>query len=744
MRFSAVHKFASYLMVGAAFLALALSRELSLPVLALTAAGIAGSWFAEPQRIALLRRAAWTTTWNVVTLLGFGLAVLEAVRGEVLASGVRFLCLLLVNKLWNRRASRDYLQAYVISFLMLVAGAALSADVTYALCFLLYTIAATWTLTLFHLRREMEENYLVKHSEGAHSERVEVERILNSRRIVGGSFLGGTALVSLGVFLSSTVLFFLIPRVGFGLFATRNRRGVSTVGFSERVELGEYGLVKDNPTVIMRVELPGGPPPGPLRMRGVSFDRYARGQWSRTAKVAPEGSRRWGETTLVGKWAGTGPKDRPKPADVEARLRGARQQNVYLEPLDTAVLFGSTVPIAFRVPQPAAARHTLELDVRGAGEVIAVERHVEPGTLRTYSVERKNGIRYTVWSDERLPNPVALASLADRPPDANIPPELAPYLALPAELPRRIGALAVQVTERARGPYSKAVALERHLQSAYRYTLDLKRDDRYEPLEDFLFVQRAGHCEYFASAMAVMLRTLGIPSRTVNGFYGGEWNPYGSYLAIRQGDAHTWVEAYFDGVGWVTFDPTPAGAPGASSRGVGEVLRQLFDTVELAWFKWVIEYDLGKQAEAISSLRKWAGGGEESASVWRVLSSKRTLGVGAALLAAAALITAARRRRPTGPRPVRPAQGERAQRAFERAARALEGRGFPRAEGETAKELARRVSDGADPGADAFDRLVALYYAARFGGADVATADLDHLADEVVRARRIDPPQPAQ
>jgi transglutaminase-like putative cysteine protease len=744
VRFSAVHKFASYLMIGAAYLALALSRELSLPVLALTTAGIVLSWFAEPQRIALLRRPAWATAWNVVTLIGFGLAVLEAVRGEVLASGVRFLCLLVVNKLWNRRASRDYLQAYVISFLMLVAGAALSADVTYALCFLLYTIAATWTLTLFHLRREMEENYLVKHSEGAHSERVEVERILNSRRIVGGSFLGATALVSLGVFLSSTVLFFLIPRVGFGLFASSKRRGVSTVGFSERVELGEYGLVKDNPTVIMRVELPGGPPPGPLRMRGVSFDRYARGQWSRTAKVPAEGHRRWGELTLIGKWAGSGPKDRPKPAEVEAQINRARRQDVYLEPLDTAVLFGATQPIAFRVPQPAAARHTLEVDVRGAGEVIAVERHVEPGTLRTYSVERKNGIRYSVWSDERMPNPVALASLADRPPDATVPPELAPYLALPAELPRRIGALAEQIAQTARGPYSKAVAIERHLQASYRYTLDLKRDDRFEPLEDFLFVQRAGHCEYFASAMAVMLRTLGIPSRTVNGFYGGEWNPYGNYLAIRQGDAHTWVEAWFDGVGWVTFDPTPAGAGGPPVRGFGEVLRQLFDTVELAWFKWVIEYDLGKQAEAITSLRKWAGGGEDRASVWSLLTSKRTLGVGAGLLGLGVFVAAMRRRRRGGPRLVRPAQGERAQRAFERAARALEARGYTRSDGETAKELARRVSDGADPGAAAFDRLVALYYAARFGGAEVPTADLDRLADEVIRARPIDPAQAAQ
>ena len=80
------------------------------------------------------------------------------------------------------------------------------------------------------------------------------------------------------------------------------------------------------------------------------------------------------------------------------------------------------------------------------------------------------------------------------------------------------------------------------LPAALQVHLDLKRDERYEPLEDFLFVQKAGHCEYFASALAVMLRTVGVPTRSVNGFYGGEWNSFGHYLAVRQGDAHSWVE----------------------------------------------------------------------------------------------------------------------------------------------------------------------------------------------------------
>ena len=107
---------------------------------------------------------------------------------------------------------------------------------------------ATWTLTLFHLRREMEENYLLKHSDGAQSERVEVERILNSRRIVGGAFLAGTSVVSLGIFVCATITFFLIPRFGFGFFAQRASGAAPiTVGFSDRVDLGEYGLHQRQP-----------------------------------------------------------------------------------------------------------------------------------------------------------------------------------------------------------------------------------------------------------------------------------------------------------------------------------------------------------------------------------------------------------------------------------------------------------------------------------------------------------------
>jgi transglutaminase-like putative cysteine protease len=724
MRFSSVHKVASYLMLAAAFASLALSRELHPVVVALTTVFGGASFFFEPQRHAWVRARAFTLTWNAATLVLFALTLLDAIRGEALPAGVRFLCFLAVNKLWNRRASRDYLQVYVISFLMLVAGAALSSELSYAVCFLAYVVAATWALMLFHLRREMEENYLLKHADGGKAERVEVERILNSRRIVGGSFLLGTSLVSLGVFLCASVTFFLIPRFGFGLFSSRARHGQVTVGFSDRVDLGEYGLVKDNPQVVMRIELPGGPPSAPLRMRGISFDSYTHGHWSRTARIPPEPLRSFHGVYLLD--SDDAP---PSAAKVKRLLSKALVQHVYLDPLDTSIVFGAARPVAFELPQESTlAGPTIQLEGRGAGEVAALERHVDLSQGRAYTVERKGGLRYTAYSDDRLPPVQTLLAAPDLDPDAAR--RLAPYLAVPRDLPPRIAELARAITGPHTGPFAKALAVEEYLQKTYRYTLDLKRDERYEPLEDFLFVERAGHCEYFSSAMAILLRTVGIPTRSVNGFLGGEWNAFGRYLAMRQGDAHSWVEVWLEGIGWVTFDPTPVGA--SAKVGSWGKLRQMVDTLELAWFKWVIEYDLAKQTDAFSRVRRWAqGSGGPTRSFGQLLEEKRRPAIAiAATLVALALLAARRRWKASEPHRRRP---QAATQAFERAVRALERRGHGRATGETGRELAARALEAGDPGARPFADLVELYYAARFGGAPVPPAELDRLARAVIR-----------
>src|SRR6185295_13847344 len=121
----------------------------------------------------------------------------------------------------------------------------------------------------------------------------------------------------------------------------------------------------------------------------------------------------------------------------------------------------------------------------------------------------------------------------------------------------RIAKLAREFAKGAPTEVEKARAVEHHLRHDFGYTLQLLPAAVADPLTHFLFVRRKGHCEYFASAMTVMLRTQGIPARLVTGFQSGTFNPMTELFVVRASDAHSWVEAWLPRRGWTTFDPTP-------------------------------------------------------------------------------------------------------------------------------------------------------------------------------------------
>ncbi len=187
------------------------------------------------------------------------------------------------------------------------------------------------------------------------------------------------------------------------------------------------------------------------------------------------------------------------------------------------------------------------------------------------------------------------------------------YLQVP-QLDSRIPELARTITANAATPADKAIALETYLRSKYNYTLDLAGKPGKDPLAHFLFETRAGHCEYFASAMAVMLRTLGIPSREVNGFLPGEYNSLGGDYIVRASDAHSWVEAYFPGNGWVVFDPTPPAA--GPTSGIFARLSLIADWLELTWNEWVINYDFSHQVQLAQAMQSKSRNWRDEARDW--------------------------------------------------------------------------------------------------------------------------------
>ena len=166
----------------------------------------------------------------------------------------------------------------------------------------------------------------------------------------------------------------------------------------------------------------------------------------------------------------------------------------------------------------------------------------------------------------------------------------AAYLQLPP-LDPRIFSLANRITSGANSIEEKARRIESYLLSNYRYSLDPLLVEQSQPVSAFLFQSRRGHCEYFASAMAVMSRSLGISCRVVNGFRNGEYNDIGGDYIIRGKDAHSWVEAYFPGTGWQSYDPTPAGDPSPAESRLYLAINNYLDAFELFWGEWVLGYD---------------------------------------------------------------------------------------------------------------------------------------------------------
>jgi hypothetical protein len=701
MRFAVAHKVATYLMVGCAYVALVAGGGLS-PVISLAGlVALIASWWWEAPAIRIER---WTRLWTIGSLAALIYTLVTSVlTTDFLGAGAQFLVWLTVAKAFNRRAARDWQQMYLLAFLMLVAGSVLNPELTYGVCFLGFVVASTWALTLFHLRREMEDNLLVKHAADRASERVEVRRILESRRIVNGRFFLGTGALSFGVFLGAALVFLALPRVGVGFFL-KGRSGLTLTGFSDGVKLGGHGVIKNDATVVMRVEIPsrfGGRDAPEIHWRGVAFDRYSHGQWSRL-NTAPRTQQRLEESTTRDRrsllWDGP-PLSAPAIDELAARLV---RQDIWLDPLDSDVLFGASTP------RIVAYSHTLR------PRKTPVERNDE------VRLEHGSTVHYTVWSDLARPAPEVLRAAKGTLPDG-----YQSYLQLPPEITPRTRTLARTITDGLTNQFDKVMAIKSWLANNLSYTLVLAEPGVQEPVDFFLFDRKKGHCEYFASAFAVLARAVDIPTRQVNGFLGGEWNEYQGYVAVRAGDAHSWDEVFFPGAGWVTLDPTPPGdldVLGRGGAGWTQRMSRFLDTMRFHWNKWVIEYDLASQL----ALFKQVGGVFERAAVavkHAAIAVKNALRAGWPVVVAIAALAGGwlwwRRRRPGRPFSFRARARDRARspiaRLYDEVARALAKSGVPRDAAVTPRELAARMAERGDAAAPQVSELTELYYAAEWG-----------------------------
>jgi hypothetical protein len=333
-------------------------------------------------------------------------------------------------------------------------------------------------------------------------------------------------------------------------------------------------------------------------------------------------------------------------------------------------------------------------------------------------------LHYSVWSElDKPPADVLRAA----PPSKPHPQNYAVYLQIDPDITQRTKDLALSITKGLTNNYDKANAIVKWLDDNLDYTLELADPGAQEPVDFFLFDRKKGHCEYFASAFAVLARINGIPVRNVNGFLGGEWNEYQSYVAVRAGDAHSWDEVYFPTVGWVTFDPTPSASIDELGRGGSGPFARLgrfLDTLKFQWSKWVIEYDLSSQLELFKSIGHAVKSGALTIKDALLAATDALLRYWYLTLLAFAAIAALiyRRIKKNGralplaflrPRAIRARSTVAEQ--YLSLTKALAKAGYPREPGVTPRELATRMRDKSAPGAAELAELVELYYAAEWG-----------------------------
>jgi len=487
-------------------------------------------------------------SWNTRLALGFVLFYLVdvlLVSRSFLNATVHLVMFGLVVKIFSPLRDRDYVLLSALSFAMVLAASALTVDSAFFIMFCIFLLMAVATFLLLQMHRAAAQATLLPVGQDT----PELEWRL-------GVSLGAiTPAILLLILAGASGIFFLLPRISSGYAGAYGSGSDFSTGFSNEVHLGGIGEIQQSQAVVMHVRMQSGFIPMELRWRGVALNAFDGTTWSnahenRQARRLPDGR------FLV---------TQQPPADERNLLR----YRVLLEPLSSNVFFLADRPFAVSGNYSAVGIDT-------GGAVVDLDRD--------HPIAMYEGESDTT----RLP---FAAPLASNPIDGTEVSQA--YLQLPV-LDPRIVQMARDATSTGGSDYEKALLLQHHLSSHYGYTLHLPAKVPKDPLANFLFERKEGHCEYFASSMAVMLRSLGIPSRVVNGFRGGELNDLNGQYVVRASDAHSWVEAYFPERGWVSFDPTPVSSLPQRHGGWNRV-SQYLDAMTSFWREWVVNYDFAHQ-----------------------------------------------------------------------------------------------------------------------------------------------------
>ncbi len=543
------------LMLSTGFLTIATTGKLDTISILVMCAALGVKFYLHIRGVEYSLAPKTVTRISIFYIFFYGLDYLIFAGGpspldRILAATVHLVLFTAIIKIFSAGTYRDYGYLAALSFLMMLASAVLTVGTTFLVIFTVYVLFTISTFISYEIKRGVEA--AERAPEGPF--RLPGE----NRRAIEKALAVAAVGLALGIFSLAAVLFFVIPRYRTGYLTALSGQAQTITGFSETVNLGDLHTILRSPMVVMRV-IPEENPRAYIgvKWRGVTLDSFNGKKWfndnADRLSVPPESSQQF-EVPVSKGW-----QHRPHHPLRYRILRAA---------LSTDVLFAA--------PEARELSGVRFLSMDETGSLHNPQNMSLP-------------FAYEVVSDTGLPPAHELENASTGYPDDI----RLIYLRLPHTLDPRVAELARTLTASTTNNYARAMAIQSYLRDNFTYTLDPPAIEPEDPVGSFLFRSKSGYCEYFAAAMAVMMRTLNIPSRLANGFQTGSYNRFGKDFVVRARDAHSWVEVYFTGYGWIPFDPTPADPHPALPGGWDDYV----DTAALFWNEWVINYDFSHQVQ---------------------------------------------------------------------------------------------------------------------------------------------------
>jgi transglutaminase-like putative cysteine protease len=520
------------------------------------------------QKWAMPRRLAYVLAIATLFVLYFEYRNDETQRISALAHWLVYLQLI---KYFLPKTAEDDWFLFLLGLIQVLIGSVINQSDEVGAWLFLWAMLAVWVLGQFFLQREARRFPPAQTAQPARGTGTPEPDPYPG--LFDLPYAAATIRVMFTTLALGGLIFLVLPRQA-GALRTRSSAAMPRhlTGFDEEVQLGQLGEILENDTVVMTVELtdqdgrPLHPVEEPL-WRGVTMIQYDGGRWHRQAR---------GNQYVVGY--------------VTRRRRGVGEihQKIKLEPIDSQALF--------------AIRPILDTSAMTYNK-FPPSMSTNDGTL--YRPEKPNSqYDYEVVSSANIDDP----QLHEAPPASYSRLHLSMPPSLKARLRKIAEPIVAQIAaDGQKGIEERARALAAWLRDSgeFSYTLQMHPvEPGLDPVEDFLTRRKEGHCEYFASALALLLRSIDIQSRVVNGFKGGDWNDLLGTVNVRQKHAHSWVEAY---IGlrtpeknpiWITLDPTPAADRNRSIAQVGGFagrFRALTDSIRHVWVFYIVGYDADRQ-----------------------------------------------------------------------------------------------------------------------------------------------------